>query len=643
MALVGWIAFHRVRIPGARTAAAVALACFAASLAVPGDRGPQARYYATDTPGGLHERSSENRDRDFTRVDARLDFAPGSREFPLAFVNDHTRFNFMRAGEPDRRRLAFAAAWTGWWYAEAGAHTIYVHAPQAVAQLSIDGDSVLASTAQSGGETRDVTVDAGWHRLHVTFSSPYGAPREFSAGIVRDGRREPFAAETLRTNRVDGRQHVLARSLAIVKPVADAMALAWLTALGAMLLARRVGELWQRRLPAAEPALTLFMAVAAIEAVRFAWPWADRLRIMTAGDDTMVYEGYARDILLNGILMNGGLPLGQGEPFYFQAFYPYFLAASHALFGESFYGALLVQRLLVAVTAVTLTLVAMRIRGQRLWAAGLAVSSAFVYWKMAPISADLLSEALYVPLMALSVLAIVDAAQRQDTVTAARAGLLAGVTAITRSTAMLAWALLWIALFVHLRRGQRARVLTVLIGITFAVFSLITVRNAIVSHRFVPASTEFGITLRGGNEPPGDVVLNPAPRMAIYQRLGVSVHTIDVIEYAIAAPGRFAGNMGRKALFVLGVYEPYAPGWGYSPVYIATWLGAAAGFWWLWRQGRLTVPASMAMLVALTQFLVIAVVYPKGERLILPVHTMWVPYAAIAVYELWAGVARRSR
>ena len=65
---------------------------------------------------------------------------------------------------------------------------------------------------------------------------------------------------------------------------------------------------------------------------------------MVAGDDPMIYEGYARDILFNGILMNGGAPLGQGEPFYYQAFYPYFLAASHAIFGEGFFGVLFLQR-----------------------------------------------------------------------------------------------------------------------------------------------------------------------------------------------------------------------------------------------------------------------------------------------------------
>ena len=88
--------------------------------------------------------------------------------------------------------------------------------------------------------------------------------------------------------------------------------------------------------------LWLFAAVAAAEALIFAFPWWHHNMLLVGGDDTMTYEGYARDILLNGILMNGGLPPGQGEPFYYQAFYPYFLAAAHAVFGESMFGPVLV-------------------------------------------------------------------------------------------------------------------------------------------------------------------------------------------------------------------------------------------------------------------------------------------------------------
>ena len=63
-----------------------------------------------------------------------------------------------------------------------------------------------------------------------------------------------------------------------------------------------------------------------------------------------------------------------------------------------------------------------------------------------------------------------------------------------------------------------------------------------------------------------------------------------MIEYAITAPGLFALHLGRKALFALGFYEPYAPGWGYSPVYIAVWTSALVGVWLVVRRSRQVIP-----------------------------------------------------
>jgi hypothetical protein len=94
-------------------------------------------------------------------------------------------------------------------------------------------------------------------------------------------------------------------------------------------------------------------------------------------------------------------------------------------------------------------------------------------------------------------------------------------------------------------------------------------------------------------------------------------------------------NLGRKALFALGFYEPYAPGWGYSPVYIAVWTSALAGLALAVRAhpsatGAMLIPA----LIAIAQFAAVVIVYPKGERLILPIHVVLVPYAAVAVWPL---------
>jgi hypothetical protein len=643
--LVCWIAAHRVRLSGAWAAAAVAVAGVIATAAVPGDRGLTARYYATAAAGGTHERSTDFDDPGFTRVDERLDFVRGVRDLPLGFFNDHTRFNFMRMGDPDRRHLEFAVAWTGWWHVREGTHTLYVHAPKAAAQISIDASAVLTTTASSPDEIRELSLTGGWHRLHITFSSPYGAPREFSAGEIVDGTRQPFGASMIRTERIDGRQLMVDAVLAIAKPIADTIALAWLAALAALLVVRRVGEVWQQRLAAHRAAFALIVAAGAVEAMRYAWPWAERFRVMTAGDDPMTYEGYARDILFNGLLMNGGLPAGQGEPFYYQAFYPYFLAFSHFLFGEGMFGVLFLQRFLVVATALLLTRIAMRLRGDAVWPIALLISGLFVWWKFAPIAADLLNESLYIPLMVLWVLLLLGTAAAPGSKQAALTGIAGGFAAITRSTAMLSWILVWPALWLQLRATRgRSRIVATLAGCTVAVFSLVAIRNAIVSHQFAPTSTELGITLRGGNEPPPGLILDSSSRTGLYHRLGVGGYTIEVIEYAIAAPGSFAANIGRKALFALGFYEPYAPGWGYSPVYIAVWVGAIGGVMMAVRRaGPNRFAVVMPLLVALTQFAAVVLVYPKGERLILPIHAVLLPYAAIAAYELWERIMVRER
>jgi hypothetical protein len=161
--------------------------------------------------------------------------------------------------------------------------------------------------------------------------------------------------------------------------------------------------------------------------------------------------------------------------------------------------------------------------------------------------------------------------------------------------------------------------------------------------------TELGITLRGGNEVPPGVTIDLTARSAMYQRWNVDEHTATVIEYAISAPGLFAQNLGRKALFALGFYEPYAPGWGYSPVYIAVWVSAVAGLVLLFRQPktktapRARVPYLIPAVIALTQFMAVVIVYPKGERLIVPVHSLLLPYSAIAAWHLAQTAAALTR
>ena len=119
--LVLWIAAHRVRLRRRRRAAA---------RVMPAQRLPRPPFLEIPvcTRGTLRPTRSAARTNAAPSITTRRSRASiddsilcrGERDFPLAFFNDHARFNFTQPGQPDRRYLAFAVAWNGWWWVEPG-------------------------------------------------------------------------------------------------------------------------------------------------------------------------------------------------------------------------------------------------------------------------------------------------------------------------------------------------------------------------------------------------------------------------------------------------------------------------------------------------------------------------------------------
>lgn len=640
---IGWLALYRERLPFAAVAAAIMIVTTAAGIAIPGTNGFRARYFVTIDATGAPERSSGSSSL-FTRVDQRLHFGPGETELPLNFFNDNTRFGFFDVRGRERNKLEFSARWSGEWRVPSGVDALYVQAPKASGEIFVDGTPAAAVGPgdEDGESVVPLSLTDGWHRIDVALSSPYGAPRQFAAGTVRNGVRVPFDSREVVTQPIRDWQMTAARVLRIARTVCDIAALAWVFSVFAVALGRRIAAL---RLPATDrerrdQVIAIAVAVLALDALRVAWPWATRVMMLVGGDDTLTYETFARDILFNGILMSGGKPPGHGDRFYYQAFYPYFLAGTHAIFGEFMFGAVLVQRLLALVAIVKLVEITVRYTTERGWMIALPIATAFIGWKFWHISGQPLNESLYVPLLVAATAATIRLCDDPSTAGGIWTGVLSGFTTITRSTALLAWAVVWPAAWLAMKgRPKRAPALAMLIASFLAVLSLVAIRNWIVAGVPSPIPTEGAITLLGGNEPPPGLVIDPG-RQPLYQRLGIGEFTATVIEYAIQEPGLFAMNLGRKALFVLGVHEPYAPGWGYSPVYILTWITAMAGIWLAVKRRRGSIwPVLIPAMISFTQFVAIVVVYPKGERLIVPVHIMLLPYCATAV---WFALNRRS-
>ena len=238
-------------LPGAWVVGAVLAVSVSSAALIPGTGGFRARYFANAAATGAHERSTDYPDSAFTRVDDRLDFAPGGPEFPLAFFNDNSRFNFYRGGEPRRRQLEFSARWSGLWWVEAGPHHLYVETPQSAAELFIDGVSAMTVPAELGSGTAGITLAGGWHRLDVAFSSPYGAPRRFSAGVLQGSERQPFDSTSVVTQQIRPWQMTGARVLRTVKTSADVVALAWLAWLFAISIRHWLSTLRRIRAAAA--------------------------------------------------------------------------------------------------------------------------------------------------------------------------------------------------------------------------------------------------------------------------------------------------------------------------------------------------------------------------------------------------------
>ena len=639
---VAWLTARGRRIGGGRVVAACAIVGLIVSALV-AERGFRARYFADAEARGSVEISTDYRSRIFTRVDEGLDFSPRRRDFPLAFFNDIARFNARSASEPDRERLPFAVIWDGQWYVDTPkAATLYLDARGgASAELVLDATRVAQVPAGSGLTTASVELSSGWHRLDIRFSSPYGTPRRFSVGEIVDGRPIPFDSASVVSRRLESWQVWLTRIAGPVRTAFDACALAWLAFLIAL-------DLWDLRrgrsvdgppMTVRRQVLVWFAVLATAEAYIFAAPWFARLALLAPGDDPMTYESYARSIQLNGLL----LKIVDG-PYYYQVFYPYFLAAIHTLFGEGMFGLMFVQRLLVAFVVWIVVEIAADLGGDDLWPAAFGCAALVAYVKFAPFVASPSTESIFIPLLAGWTAMVIRACRHPNTRRVAAAGVLGGFAALTRSTALLAWIAVipacWIA---WADTGRRRFFTVVLVASSCVVFSAIAVRNWIVVHEFVPMPTEFAITLLGGNEPPPDVKLDFSRRGALYDRVGLNSITRQVVEYAISAPGPFARNLGRKTLFALGFYEPYAPGSGYSVVVLGIALGCVAGFVLALRARA--APASIVCLpalVALSHFVAVVLVYPKHERLILPFHVILVPYAAVALDRLLRSRVVRS-
>jgi hypothetical protein len=643
LAVACWVAFARGTTNAMRIVAIalVLKVSVGAALLVP--HGFAAQYYANSTFTEPAERGTEPADASFTRTDHRLRFGvERAPDVPLQFFND-LRFNYYRETEADRNALPFSVTWQGLWRViSGGPQSLYVRSPGGATQISV-GDTFSAHVEPGEDWTGAVTLAPGLHRVTIAWSVPQGGLRRFEAGRIVDGREEPFDDAVIVRHRASALAFAADWVVRAGSRTLDALLSVWLLWQLAAGLVSAYRRLRMTFIP--HDALSIAWAFGIADALVFAVPSLGRMVTLSGGDDWLTYESQARDIGLHGLWMNGGAALGSGGPFYQQPLYSYFLAACHWLFGDGLFGVYLVQRLFAMVTVIALWRTVAWLFDESAGLAALVTAIVVVFEKYVPWSGILLTETLFVPLVCLWVYALVRLACAPSRRQAIVAGIVGGLATLTRSSLLLGWIAVVPALAVAIgRRRQpasaggfggpgRIGLLAILLSTMIAVTSIATIRNWIVAHRFVLVASEGPIVLNLGNPPPP--LTTPPEHKSQYERLGLDPLAQAVVEYARQQPRAFASGLWRKARYTLGWFEAIRPDAGTSTFYIVTWIGALAGVAMLrWiRPARSVALAAIPFLLAVSHFAVVVAFQPHvyGDRLIMPLYMLLVPYAAIPV------------
>lgn len=636
-----WLWWWRGTLPAGALAIVALVAKLGLGALWMAPHGFSAQYFAKADFSGARERGTEPADAGSTRTDPQLAFGGGADvDLPVYFFNDIQRFNFYLPTDPDRVTLPVSVKWDGWIDAPTDtARRLFVRGAKGQAVVAIGNEPPVTVELAPTPWTGFVRLKAGLQPIRVTLSMPQGAARDFAAGWMVNDVERPFGPSVYRKH-IPPARIVTDAWLRRVSVVWDALLLLGLAAA----FARAVFDVARRtvRSPGVREALALLWVLAAVDAVRVSGIWINRMMTLSGGDDWLSYETLARDIGLNGLWMLKGAELGHGQPFYFQPLYPYFVAATHWVFGDGLFGVLLVQRWLIGAAVVALWRLTAALFGERVGIAGLLAGAAVIYVKLAPIAGLVLNELLYVPLLCLWALMLVRLARsdRPTLPAAIAAGVVGGLATLARSPLMLGWALVVPCILIAAWRTRRAvRTVSALVLVLVAVTGLATYRNWRVSGTAVLVSSSGAINFYLGNQPPMRITI-PPERTALYNRWGVDDNVRVSLEFARQQPRAFFEGWRKKALFTLGWHDILDASLGRSSFFIAVWILALLGVVvviarpsWLPSSGAaFGIPTALAI----AHFAVLVIVFPtQGDRLLVPFYLMLVPAVAVALDAVW--------
>ncbi len=614
------------------------------------------------------------------QVAGRLDFR--GDEFPVHFINDVRYLNFYTPNQPKRDLLPFAARWTGLLVMPAaGEQTLSLEAngPATLELGSAATGGVQRVSIDQPGRLRDATLTATLPSGLIPITVTYQRPDEAMPWlVVRNGPPvtdgEPLGGVQL--VRAGTGDTAVARD-GWLRPLALALDGLFVGLLGVGFAAHLLATLRGRRSASTEPAgdgqpeapgawaprglervlLALYVVVAVGFEIRDHQHLFGRAIILSGGNDWLAYEGFARDILTNGLLLTEGRALGQGVPFYYQPLYIYWVALTHLVLGESLFAPLLMNTALGIAAGVGVYCLTRSLFGRGAALAALPLFEVARQTVFAPTAGLLLSENLIFPLVPVFLLLFARLAVTGRVGLAVAAGFVLGLGGLARTTplALLPPALLILLLAwrrVRLGRlafgsdrlalGWRATVVRLAVVVVACTLTLgmATTRNYLVSGRPVPITSSAGANLWETHRPSSKVDLSRIDRDPLYERLQLDRTTREVVEFIRQDAAGYVGTLVPMFLFAVGVQGAVVGTWDVQPILF--------GLWVTYLLASLAMPCARTLptlflhafiwshLAQMTIFFS----HQYGFRLILPMYVAMVPVVAAGVAAVVARVAR---
>ncbi|MFN0070709.1 MAG: glycosyltransferase family 39 protein [Chloroflexota bacterium] len=533
--------------------------------------GWNAAYFADEQPSRTPERSTASSRVGSTRIDPALDFE--TARFPVHFFNDIRRFNFYRTSERARDTMPFTVSWSAVAVDVPPSATALVLVTNGPAEIQISDE--LRTLFPSTGSVREYPLPLSAVRPGVTLQVRYTRLFEVRPTLRLEwedgaGGRAPVGSPHMAATEIDASSAWRATATQWAGSLSSLGLLALIAAALVKSSPRfRAGEPLpsSRSWPTWERAFLGFVVMWAAAEPLAAWlPFDQSAVLLSGGNDWLAYESFARDIQLNGLLMNNGRAPGTGEAYYYQPAYGYVLALLHQLLGESLGPVLWWQHASLGFVAVLVYGLARALWNPLAGVCAVLLVMSYRGLELFAVSGLLLSENLLFLVLPGMLWLFVRAYQRPTLGAIIAAGAALGLAGLTRSTPLLVYPFAILGMAVAARRSAGWRHATMAVAAftvaCFAVVSLATIRNVIVSGKPTLITTSAGANLIEAHRPTSKVDLKGIDQHPVYNRLGLDRQTREVLEFVRQDPQGYLETLWQTAAYALGYMEPILPGRG---------------------------------------------------------------------------------